>query len=123
MKKIVFTLTLLVGFATVSFAQEANEIAVSEGSEELAKSKVDGDYILVLSGKTEADISGSAAYYTQYFKVNFDESSQKAKIEMVENNARSRSVIVRFLVASGVRYVDVDGKSISINDFMMNHLQ
>ena len=114
---------LLVGFATVSFAQEANEIAVSEGSEELAKSKVDGDYVFVLNGKTEADISGSAAYYTQYFKVNFDESSQTAKIEMVENDSRSRSVIVRFLVASGVRYVDVDGKPISINDFMMNHLQ
>lgn len=113
---------LLVGFATVSFAQEANEIGVTEGSEELAKSKADGNYVFVMSGKTEGDISGAAVHYTSYFKVAFDEGSQTAKIEMVENNERARAVIMRFLVASGIRHVDIDGKVIPINDFMMNYL-
>lgn len=122
MKKLVYTLMLLVGFATVSFAQEANEIAVTEGSEELANSKADGDYVFVLNGKTEGDITDAAQYYTLYFKVSFDEASQVAKLEMVENDQRARAVIVRFLVAAGFRNVDVDGKVISINDFRESYL-
>lgn len=114
---------LLVGFATMSFAQEASEIAVTEGSEELANSKVDGDYIFVLSGKTEGDITGAASHYEHYFKVVFEESTQTVKLEMAQNDARARAVIMRFLVASGVRHVDIDGKIIPINDFMMNYLQ
>jgi hypothetical protein len=123
MKKLVYTLMLLVGFATVSFAQEANEIVVTEGSEELVNSKRDGEYTFVLNGKTEGDISGAAAHYTHYFKVVFEESKQTVKLEMIENDARARAVIMRFLVASGVRHADVDGKIIPINEFMTNHLQ
>ena len=123
MKKLVYTLMLLVGFATVSFAQEANEIAVTEGSKELANSKSDGEYVFVLNGKTEDDISSAASYYTHYFKVVFEESTQTVKLEMVENDTRARAVIMRFLVASGVRYVDVDGKKLPVNDFMTSYLQ
>jgi len=123
MKKLFYTLMLLVGFATVSFAQEASQTAVSKGTEALANSKASGDYVFVLNGKTESEISDAAAYYKQYFTVNFDESSQTVKINMVENDERARAVIVRFLVASGVRNVDVDGNSVSINDFMTKYLQ
>ena len=123
MKKLVYTLMFLVGFATVGFAQEATEIAMSEGSAELMKSKVDGEYVFVFSGKTEAGISSGASYYAHYFTVVFDESTQKASLKMKENEARGRAVIMRFLVASGVRHVNVDGKVISVNDFMMNYLQ
>lgn len=123
MKKLVYTLLLLVGFATVSFAQEAPEIATSEGAKELANSKVDGDYVFVMSGKSAADITAAAAYYESYFEVDFNESSQTVKIKMVENNERGRPVIIRFLVASGVRYVNVDGTNISVSDFMSSYLQ
>lgn len=114
---------LLVGFATVSFAQEANEIVVTEGADELTNSKNDGDYIFVMSGKTEGDITENASRYTHYFTVVFDESSQTVKLEMVENDSRARSVIMRFLVASGIRHADVDGKIIPINEFMTGYLQ
>ena len=113
----------LVGFATVGFAQEATEIAMTEGSAKLEKSKTDGEYVFILNGKTEAEISASAAYYSHYFKVDFDESTQKASLHMVENDTRARAVIMRFLVASGVRHADVDGKVISVNDFMTDYLQ
>lgn len=123
MKKLVYTLMLLVGFATVSFAQEASEIVVTEGSEELEKSKSDGEYVFVMNGKTEGDISKAATHYVHYFKVAFDESTQTAKIEMIENDERARAVIMRFLVASGVRHADIDGKIVSVNDLMMNYLK
>lgn len=123
MKKLVYTLMFLVGFATMSFAQDANEIVMTEGATELESSKKDGAYVFILSDKTEAVISQSADYYKNYFTVQFDEASQKVNLNMVENNERSRSVIVRFLVGSGVRHANVDGKIISINDFMENYLQ
>lgn len=123
MKKLVYTLMFLVGFATVSFAQEAPEIAISEGTTELAQSKIDGNYVFILSGKTKADIIAASTYYEHYFTIDFNESSQTVKISMVENNERGRPVIVRFLVASGVRYVDVDGKNVSVSDFMSSYLQ
>lgn len=123
MKKLVYTLMFLVGFTTISFAQEATEIAMSEGATELAQSKIDGDYVFIVSGKTKAEISAASKYYEHYFTVDFNESSQTVKIDMVENDERGRPVIVRFLVASGVRYVNVDGKVISISDFMSTYLQ
>lgn len=128
MKKLGYTLMLLVGFATVSFAQEEMEIdptsiAVTEGAESLEKSKNSGNYVFVFTGKTEGDISGAASYYEHYFKVEFDEASQTAKLEMVENESRARAVIMRFLVASGVRNVSVDGKIISVGVFMSGYLQ
>lgn len=128
MKKLGYTLMLLVGFATVSFAQAEMEIdptsiVTTEGAEKLEKSKADGNYVFVFNGKTEGDISGAAVYYKNYFTVEFDEASQTAKISMVENNERARAVIVRFLVASGTRNVSVDGKIISVNDFRTSHLQ
>jgi hypothetical protein len=123
MKKLVYTLMFLFGFATISFAQEATEIVMTEGAVELEYSKKDGAYTFILNGKAEADINKSANYYTNYFTLKFDESSQLVNLVMVDNTERSRAVIVRFLVSSGVRHANVDGKVISINDFMMNYLQ
>jgi hypothetical protein len=123
MKKLVYTLMFLVGFVTVGFTQEAKEIALTEGTAELDKSKTNGEYLFTFVGKTETEISAAAKYYTHYFNVDFDESSQKASIHMIENDVKARAVIMRFLVVSGVRYADVDGEVISVNDFMMNYLQ
>ncbi len=123
MKKLVYTLMFLVGFTATSFAQEATEIAITEGAVELQNSKKDGAYSFIVNGKTEADIASAAAYYKHYFTVEFNESSQKVSLTMVENDTKARSVIMRFLVASGIRHANVDGEVISINDFMMNYLQ
>ena len=123
MKKLMFTLILFVGFTTIGFAQEANEIGITEGKEKLALSKESGAYSFTLSGKTADEIEASSTYYLNYFTVEFVESTQLVKIEMKENDARSRSVITRFLIASGVRHMNIEGKVISVNDFMMNYLQ
>ena len=127
MKKLGYTLMLLVGLTSLSFAQEEMEIdpasvVVTQGAEKLEQSKNSGNYVFVFNGKTEGDISGAASYYAHYFKVEFDESSQTAKLEMIENDERARAVIMRFLVAAGTRNVSVDEKVISVNDFMSNHL-
>ena len=123
MKKLMLTLILFVGFTTIGFAQEANEIGITEGKEKLTLSKESGAYSFTLSGKTADEIEANSQYYLNYFSVEFVESTQLVKIEMKENDARSRSVITRFLIASGVRHMNIEGKIIPVNDFMMNYLQ
>lgn len=118
-----FTLILFVGFAPISFAQEATEIGITEGNAKLITSKEDGSYSFTLTGKTASEIEASSAYYTNYFTVSFDESTQLVKLEMKDNDTRSRTVIMRFLVAAGVRYMNIEGKIISVNDFTMSYLQ
>lgn len=122
MKKLLYTLLLIVGFTAVGFAQEASEIVKTEGAKELENSKADGEYIFVFTGKTAKDMTDAAKYYTNYFTVDFNESTQTAKINMVQNDERGRSVIVRLFSASGVRNVSIDGEIISLNDFMTGYL-
>lgn len=123
MKKLLYTLMFIVGFTAVSFAQEPTEIVKTEGAKELQNSKTDGEYVFVFTGKTAEDMKKAAKYYENYFTVAFDESTQTAKINMVQNDERARSVIVRLFSASGVRNVDIDGEIVSLNDFMMGYLQ
>ncbi|NVK64834.1 MAG: hypothetical protein HWE22_09615, partial [Flavobacteriales bacterium] len=112
----------IVGFAAVGFGQEATEIVKTEGAKELENSKTDGEYVFVFTGKTAKDMNDAAKYYENYFTVVFDESTQTAKINMVQNDERGRSVIIRLFSASGVRNVNIDGEIISLNDFMTGYL-
>lgn len=113
----------LVGFSSIGFAQEANEIALTQGAKALEDSKKAGEYTFTLAGKTSSEIATNSNYYTNYFTVEFNEATQVTKLTMVENDERARSVIMRFLVSSGVRYTSVDGKVISVHDFMSTYLQ
>lgn len=123
MKKLVYTLMFLVGFSSIGFAQEANEIALTQGASALENSKKAGEYTFTLAGKTSSEIATNSNYYTNYFTVEFNEATQVTKLTMVENDERARTVIMRFLVSSGVRYTNVDGKVISVHDFMSTYLQ
>ena len=124
MKKFVYTMfaVLFVTFATN--AQEPAELAISQGTEALAKSKSSGEYTFALpSNVTKDDVAKSSKYYTHYFSVDFDANAHEAKINMVVNEAKNRYVIVRFLTSCGVRYITVDGTNVSISDFTSKYLQ
>ena len=79
MKKFVYTMfaVLFVTFATN--AQEPAELAVSKGTEALAKSKSSGEYTFTLpSNVTKEDVAKSSKYYTHYFTVDFDAKAHNA---------------------------------------------
>ena len=124
MKKLLIALFVLFGATTMTFAQEANEIATTKGAKVLASSKTSGQYTFTMpSNITQADIDKNAKYYTHYFTVTFDESSRTAGIEMVENTEKNRYVIARFLTACGVRYLTVDDANLELHDFIEKHLK
>ena len=72
---------------------------------------------------TKEEVSKIASYYVQYFTVDFDESAHKSKIKMVENDARSRMIIMRFLTASGIDKVQVGNVLMSTTDFNATYLK
>jgi capsule polysaccharide export protein KpsE/RkpR len=123
MKKIIYTLFVLIGLSSFGFAQEANEIAQTGSKTEIVNSKVSGVYQFTLAHQTPEGIEKSAEYYTNYFSVAFDEASKVATITMVTNDEKSRPVIIRFLTSAGIRYINMDGTVISNNEFMVEYLK
>lgn len=124
MKKLIKSLIFVFAFASISFAQEANQIAESQGATALTKSKLSGDYVFTMpSNLTAEDVSQNSKYYTLYFTVNFDEGSKKASIHMLDNSPKARFVICRFFTACGVQYVEVDDVNLDLTAFTEKYLQ
>lgn len=120
MKKLFYTLFVLVGLSSMSFAQD---VASTTGANDLRKAKEEGVYTFTLPGKSTADIEKSAKYYTHYFTVDFNDATDVATVTMTENKSANRNVVARFLIASGMKQVAVDGTTISIDEFRSTYLQ
>ncbi len=124
MKTLFYTLLMVFGLGSVSLAQDSNGIAVAPTKSEIAKGKESGSFKFVMpEGTTAEDVAQSAKYYTHYFTVDYDNASRSAKIKMVSNDEKSRSVIVRFLVSNNVQTVDVEGSMVSVYDFFEKYLK
>lgn len=107
--KTLFSFALIMFLSVMTFAQE---LATST-KQELSSIKTEGKGSIVMpSTLTSDDVAKASKYYTHYFTVEFDETTHKATILMVDNTEKSRIVIVRFLSACGVESVSVDGESV-----------
>jgi len=124
MNNFFFTAALFLGLSISAFGQESLKLAMSKSASELATSKLNGNYSFILpKGTTAADVETSAKYYTLYFKVNYNESTQESSIVMVTNDEKSRHVICRFMSASKVDKINVDGKEFTLEDFFVAYLK
>ena len=124
MKKIVFTLFFLAGMFTFGFAQEANEIAISNGEMELASSKISGEYEFTMpSNLTKEKFDASVKYYTNVFSASYDESSNKMSVNMIDNVEKARYVMARLFAACGVKYIQVGDTSLKLYEFIDKFLK
>jgi uncharacterized cupredoxin-like copper-binding protein len=124
MRTLFLTCIAFIGLSTMSFAQETESTATAQSKSELVSSKESGNYLFVLpAGKTAEEINKNAKYYVHYFTVDFNENTSEAKIKMISNDEKSRHVVIRFLTASGVQHVIVDGKSMLTEDFFNNYMK
>lgn len=124
MKKLISTLFVLVGLVSFSFAQEASEIAQTNGATELIRSKASGEFVFVLPDNiTSKTVETNANYYTSTFTLNFDASSHEADITMLSNEVKDRYVIIRFLTACGVKFIKVDETTMELYDFASKYLE
>lgn len=124
MKKLFSTFVFVVGFVALSLAQDASNTAVTAGADALAKSKSAGSYVYTLPEAVTVDqVQKGASYYVDYFSVTFDDATQEASIEMANDEASSRTIMMRFLSTCGVRFVKVDNDTLQLQEFMEKHLQ
>lgn len=120
MKKL-FILFALTVFAGVGFAQTA----MVEGDAATLKNQLSENYVEFLMPKdvTSGVVEKSAQYYTDYFTVDFKPATNKARINLLNQEEQARRVITRFLLSTGVRTVNFDGKDYTIMEFYSNFLQ
>lgn len=124
MKAFFYMVLFVAGVTTTAYAQEKSSVAVGPTKTEFASGKQSGKFTFVLPEGTDAEeVAQSAKYYTHYFAVDYSAASRKAQISMVTNDEKSRSVIIRFLVANGIQEVMVEGTSIAIGDLFEKYLK
>ncbi len=120
MKTLFSTLVIILAMS-FSFGQNA---ATVKSAKDLTAIKETGKGSIILpSNLTKADVEAKSKYYTLYFTVDFDERSKVATINMVDNNERSRQVIVRFLAACEVQTIDVAGESVHRDQLFERYLK
>jgi hypothetical protein len=124
MKKLIYSIVLLVSMTSLTYAQEAESIAKSNGKVELVQSKTTGVYqFSFATDRTAESVEKAASYYTSNFTVDFDEASNTATINLVENNVTSRTVIARFLAVNQVKFIEIDGMNVEMYVFIESYLK
>jgi hypothetical protein len=123
MKTFFLSIIATLGFMTFSLSQ-ATGIAKAQSKKELAASKLSGSYVFTLpSGISEDDVTKNASYYVHYFTVSYSQKSAQVKIDMIENDDKSRHIIIRFLTSIGMKAVTVEQKNLELNEFFTSYLQ
>lgn len=104
-------------FIIASFSSICQEATVD--SKALFEQSIsDGAINMTLpSSVTGEDVETYSKYYTPYFVTNFDVASHKVTFTMVNNDAKSRRVIMRFLGANKIQTVLVEDQVFLMTDF------
>ncbi len=124
MKKI-FAIALVALSTSIGFAQDGGVLKANAGTlKSIEAAKTSGTFEFILPESITAEqVANAAKYYTQYFKVNFDAKSHKAKIVMEYNQPDSRFVIMRFLVSNNIKEIVMDGKTYNLEVFFTNYMK
>ena len=119
MKSLFFSIIfVLVGF--LGFSQEA----IIQDSEVFKKSVVDGNISLTLPTEiTNDDVQKYSKYYTSFFITSFNEKSHQVTFSMVNNDPKSRRVIIRFLSANGIQFARIGSNALPLSDFYDTYLK
>ncbi len=124
MKNIFFALVSILTLSLTSYAQEHSGVVVASSITELAASKENGKYVFQFpEGISSESVEQTTKYYTHYFAVQYDGSSRKVILTMVNNDEKSRSVIGRFFVANSIDNVNVEGTLMTVGEFFENYLK
>ncbi len=122
MKHVLFGILFFIT-GSISIAQTANTASCSS-LRNLKEGVVSGKIEVTLPSQLSSeDVANFAKYYEPFFNVDFNSMSHVATFQMVSNTADSRRVILRFLSASQIQTVIVDGKSYFLQDFYQNFLE
>jgi len=123
MKKLAVLSFMILGLGAFTFAQEINQVRFDVSSAELKKSLDAGEIIFFFSKAADADaIKNNTQYYLNYFTVTHDKSNGKTVLKLTKDDM-AKMVVSRFLQSNGITEVLIDGKLITIQDFIAEYLR
>jgi hypothetical protein len=123
MKKLFVLTIMIIGFNAISFAQEINQAKFTMSGAELKTALNNGEVSFFFNKNIDAEaVKNSTAYYTQYFSVVYDNKTGKSTLKLTEDDM-SKMVISRYMMSNGISEVLIDGKTISVQDFMAEYLR
>lgn len=115
---------MVLGLGITSFAQDNKGIAVGPTKSEFSAGKESGKFTFIFpEGTTAESVNQTVKYYSHYMNIEFVEKTRSVNITMVTNDEKSRSVIIRFLVANSIQQVNVDGTLVNTNDLFESYLK
>lgn len=119
MKKLIMIFVV----AVLSFAINAQTAVFTGNASSITSNVDDGMFEIEMPASVNKDASDKVVgYYSDYFTVNYNETSNVVKIDMVDNSSLGRRVITRYLLSLGIKSVELDGEKYTINDFYSTYL-
>ncbi len=113
-----FLIVLFVLVSGFSFSQDKIFEAKVAKTADFADNKSKGEFYFTFPAATDKQvIAKNAAFYTEYFSVQFDERSKLVSIKMVQNDEKSRHIISRFLISNKITQVEMDGTLYKVDEF------
>lgn len=112
MKKLLllFAVTFI---ATASFAQRAVQLT----SENLAKAKTSGVYVIATSDDlTATEVEGVKGYYKDYFTVAMNDAKHEMTVTLIKKEEMNIRVMNRLMVALDVEKFVVDGQGYTFDE-------
>lgn len=123
MKKFVVLSFMILGLGAFTFAQEINQVRFDMSSSDLKKALDAGEITFFFSKAADADaIKHNTQYYLNYFTVTHDKNTGKTVLKLTKDDM-AKMVVSRFLQSNGITEVLIDGKVITIQDFIAEYLR
>jgi hypothetical protein len=124
MKAFFLTMIVCAGLVFHAISQEKSTLAVGPSPSEITAGKSSGKFTFIMpEGTVAEDLAHSTKYYTNYFTVDFNASTREAKITMVNNDEKSRSIIARFLISNGVQELNIGGVLVPVTELFERYLK
>jgi hypothetical protein len=123
MKNLIVITLMIFGIGLFSFAQEINQVRFDASSADVKKSLEAGTATFFFNKNVDGDaIKTNAGYYTRFFATTYDKASGKCQLKLTDEEM-ARMVISRFLMSNGITEVLIEGKVISVQDFIAEYLR
>ena len=123
MKKILILFLIL---SSISYSQSVSKkySASSDETTSIISQKEKGEFSFVFPIEIREDqIKKNAAYYTEFFTVNYVSKTKIVTIKMNQNDEQSRHIIKRFLVANNINSIKLNAKEYSVDDFYSTYIK
>lgn len=123
MKKLFVLSLMFLGLSFATYAQEIHQAKFTMSGAELKEALNKGEVSFFFNKGMDAEaVKKSAEFYVPYFSVNYDKNTGKSTLKLTKDDM-SKLVISRYMMANGISEVLIDGKTISVQDFMAQYLR